>query len=149
MKLFNCKLFFCLFFFTGILNLKATNRPDDPPVLYTYTVYNSQATVHPLESAVHITFSDEGITLNTANQEDKEYRFNEIDFLSINRQKGDVNLDGVVGISDVVVLVNYVLGIDSPLYIDKYGDLNSNQSVNISDVVSLVNLVLGVSSLQQ
>ena len=120
MKLFNCKLILCLIFFAGILNLKATNRPDDPPVLYTYTVYNPQATVTPLESAVHITFSDEGITLNAANQDAKEYRFNEIDFLVI----------------------------DSPLYIDKSGDLNSNQSINISDVVSLVNLVLGVSSLQ-
>ena len=58
-----------------------------------------------------------------------------------------MNFDGVVDISDVVVLVNYVLGIGSPLYIDKFGDLNSNQSVNISNVVSLVNLVLGVSSL--
>jgi hypothetical protein len=148
MKLFNCKLILCLFFFAGILNLKATNHPDDLPVLYTYTVYNPQAIVTPLESAVHITFSDESITLNAANQEAKEYRLNEIDFLSINRQKGDVNFDGVVDISDVVVLVNYVLGIKSPLYIDKFGDLNSNQSINISDVVSLVNLVLGVSYLQ-
>ena len=147
MKLFKCKLIFCLFFFAGILNLNATNRTDVPPVLYTYTVGNPP-TIIPLESAVHITFSDEGISMNAANQETKEYRFNEIDFLSINRQKGDVNFDGEVNISDVVVIVNYVLGIDTPLFIDKYGDLNASKSVDISDVVSLVNLILGVSSLQ-
>lgn len=145
MKLFNYRLIFCLFFFTGIFNLKATNLPDIPPVLYTYTVGNPKANIISLESPVSITFSDNGISVSAANQDTKEYFFNEVDFLSINRQKGDVNFDGTINISDVVVIVNYVLGINSPLFIDKFGDLNASKSVDISDVVSLVNIILGVS----
>jgi len=55
---------------------------------------------------------------------------------------GDVNLDGNIDISDVVKLVNIILGTDKVT--SKYAcDLNSDDNVDISDVVQLVNVILG------
>ena len=57
--------------------------------------------------------------------------------------KGDVNLDGSVDISDVVLMVNYILGDNSLVNVPLYGDMNDDSSVDISDVVALVNIILG------
>ena len=59
--------------------------------------------------------------------------------------KGDVNLDGSVDISDVVLMVNYILGDSSLVNVPLYGDMNDDSSVDISDVVALVNIILGGS----
>ena len=54
----------------------------------------------------------------------------------------DVDLD-VEKVVDVVLLVNYILGIDS---LDdesmQLADLDSNELINIVDVVTLINLIL-------
>jgi hypothetical protein len=52
--------------------------------------------------------------------------------------EGDLNMDGVVNILDVVTMVNVVLGNDS----NDYADLNNDGMVNILDVVLLVNIIL-------
>ena len=51
---------------------------------------------------------------------------------------GDVNVDGVVNILDVVLLVNMVLS-------DEYNasaDINNDGVINILDIVALVNMIL-------
>ena len=51
---------------------------------------------------------------------------------------GDVNVDGVVNILDVVLLVNMVLS-------DEYNasaDINNDGVINILDIVALVNIIL-------
>ena len=55
---------------------------------------------------------------------------------------GDVNGDGLVNISDVVCLINYILEKDNSVFIINAADLNSDEVVNISDVVYLVNTIL-------
>ena len=57
--------------------------------------------------------------------------------------KGDVNLDGNVDISDVVLMVNYILGDNSLTNVPKYGDMNDDKNIDISDVVAIVNIILG------
>ncbi len=52
--------------------------------------------------------------------------------------EGDLNMDGVVNILDVVTMVNVVLGNDS----NDNADLNDDGMVNILDVVLLVNIIL-------
>jgi hypothetical protein len=54
--------------------------------------------------------------------------------------RGDVNSDGVIDISDVVYLINYLF-IDgpAPVPILKVGDVNCDGNVNASDVVYLIN----------
>ena len=57
-------------------------------------------------------------------------------------RKGDVNWDGVVNISDAVLLVNHYLnGTVDELPISS-ADVNGDGEVNISDVVEIVNLYL-------
>ena len=56
---------------------------------------------------------------------------------------GDINLDTLINVVDVVLLVNYILDIDS-LSEDsiEQADLDNNNLINIVDVVSLINLIL-------
>lgn len=55
---------------------------------------------------------------------------------------GDVNGDGLVNISDVVCLINYILEKDNSVFIINAADLNSDEIINISDAVYLVNTIL-------
>ena len=52
---------------------------------------------------------------------------------------GDVNQDGFVNISDVIALVNIVLGIDEEV---AAADLNGDGVVTITDAIALVNIIL-------
>lgn len=64
-------------------------------------------------------------------------------------EMGDVNMDGTIDISDVVLVVNYVLGnadASAEYGVLTYGDMNSDGTVDISDVVAIVNKILGVSN---
>jgi hypothetical protein len=57
---------------------------------------------------------------------------------------GDCNLDGSVNISDVVQLVNYILGNGdgSGVFSMLNADVNGDRNVNIIDVVEVVNMIL-------
>ena len=56
--------------------------------------------------------------------------------------RGDVNGDGIVNISDVTLLINYVLNNDAAGLDFDAADCNGDQSVNISDVTRLISYVL-------
>ena len=51
---------------------------------------------------------------------------------------GDVNSDGNINISDVILLLNYIF---SDTY-NSVGDLNEDQILNIADIILLVNFIL-------
>ncbi|MBQ2169415.1 MAG: dockerin type I repeat-containing protein, partial [Prevotella sp.] len=55
---------------------------------------------------------------------------------------GDVNGDELVNISDVVLLVEYILNVDNPSFIKDNADINRDNTINISDVTQLVNIIL-------
>jgi hypothetical protein len=55
---------------------------------------------------------------------------------------GDVNGDKKVNITDVVLLVNYILGIEDPTFIIGNADINSDNAINITDVTKLVNIIM-------
>ena len=58
--------------------------------------------------------------------------------------QGDINSDSIVNILDVVMLVNFVLGVDIPQGSESSAaDFNQDGILNILDVVSMVNLILG------
>tara|TARA_B100000900_G_scaffold231906_2_gene196964 strand:+ start:2483 stop:4687 length:2205 start_codon:yes stop_codon:yes gene_type:complete len=64
-------------------------------------------------------------------------------YLDSNLLIGDLNQDLSLNILDVVVLVNYVLGIDSPSNDDFIlSDINGDNALNVIDIVNLVNLIL-------
>ena len=56
---------------------------------------------------------------------------------------GDVNQDGIVNIQDLVLLVNFVLEIDTPnnQQFDA-ADINEDGILNILDIISTVNIIL-------
>ena len=56
---------------------------------------------------------------------------------------GDLNHDGYVNITDVVLLVNHILGSDDGIVIEAEADINGDTMVNITDVVALTNIILG------
>ena len=56
---------------------------------------------------------------------------------------GDVNMDGMRDISDVVAIVNYILGSEPNVFNRKAADLNKDSSIDISDLVRIVNIILG------
>lgn len=55
---------------------------------------------------------------------------------------GDVNDDGKVDVTDVVQLVNYVLGKYPTPFIKANADVNGDNMINVSDVIPLTNLIL-------
>ncbi|SVD38173.1 uncharacterized protein METZ01_LOCUS391027, partial [marine metagenome] len=61
-------------------------------------------------------------------------------FETNNYQLGDVNLDSVVNILDIVIIVNYILGQTefTPLQ-ESLADMNGDGMINILDVIQLVN----------
>ena len=57
---------------------------------------------------------------------------------------GDVNMDETLDILDVVLLVNFVLGINEPSNTQiQIGDMNDDGILNILDIIALVNQIVG------
>ena len=57
---------------------------------------------------------------------------------------GDINLDTVIDIIDIILLLNFILEVDTPNEDQIWlSDINSDQVINILDIVALVNLILG------
>lgn len=55
---------------------------------------------------------------------------------------GDVNGDGLVNITDVVLLVDHILGRENPAFIIGNADINSDGTINISDATQLLNIIM-------
>ena len=55
---------------------------------------------------------------------------------------GDVNHDGIISVSDVTALVDYILGNDSNLFFIDEANVNGDEVISISDVTSLVDIIL-------
>jgi len=56
---------------------------------------------------------------------------------------GDVNMDGVVNVMDVVTTVNFILNVFEPDYEQLIAaDLDGNGAINVLDLIAMVNLIL-------
>ena len=63
-------------------------------------------------------------------------------FFISNTLRGDANGDGVVDVTDVVSVVNYILNRPSDKFNFNAADVNSDGTVDITDVVGVVNIIL-------
>ena len=59
--------------------------------------------------------------------------------------RGDVNLDGEVGLLDVMLIVDYILGIDSEDFHFYVADLNNDNDISLADLMIVVDIILGNS----
>ena len=56
---------------------------------------------------------------------------------------GDINLDQVIDILDIIILLNFVLELNNPNDVEFWlSDINADGYLNVLDVVILVNLIL-------
>ena len=109
----------------------------------------------------HNTFSDTSTpqdVLNTPNKDGtyllhtnvinirKQGRFCYFDFEGIetpeNYALGDVNGDGTVNVTDVMLVVNYVLGDILPVFHEECSDINGDGRIDIADIMGVVNIIL-------
>ena len=54
--------------------------------------------------------------------------------------QGDVNTDEQINVLDIVMLVNMILGSETPNY--QLGDLNDDGSLNVLDIILIINIIL-------
>ena len=108
------------------------------------TVYNFSTEPQTITSGVFSCYQSATLfvpfsSLSAYQNADNWKKFHKI----VGIQRGDVNGDGAVDITDVVCLVDRTLNKTVPLFVEPAADLNADGEINIEDVVSLVNLLLG------
>ena len=59
---------------------------------------------------------------------------------------GDVDSDQLVAINDAVIVINHIVGADTPAFNAKAADMDGNGSVEINDAVLIMNTVVGTES---
>ena len=99
----------------------------------------------PEENIGNIEFYLSAIATNHNHSTSGDHTYIQIINLSYNETiPGDLNLDLIVNVLDVVQLVGIILGnIDTEPYHLGSGDLNNDGQLNVVDIVSLVNLIIG------
>ena len=61
---------------------------------------------------------------------------------------GDVDSDQLVAINDAVIVMNHIVGADTPAFNAKAADMDGNGSVEINDAVLIMNTVVGTESMK-
>ena len=56
---------------------------------------------------------------------------------------GDVNHDGSVNVNDIMMIVNYILGLAVIDFDEEMADVNHDGSINVIDVMEVVQIILG------
>ncbi|MBR5062493.1 MAG: hypothetical protein IKX24_10205 [Prevotella sp.] len=117
-----------------------TGLPDDYCVLYAYANYGNveidgnairYTTDNDVEDTIHFCYCL-GETLKGFSR----FYLNMV-------LLGDVNMDGMTDISDVVAMVSYILGSEPSVFNRTAADLNKDSRIDISDLVRILNLILG------
>lgn len=60
--------------------------------------------------------------------------------------KGDVNDDGEINVSDIVEIVNYIMGKPSAKFVEAAADLNEDGEVNVTDIVKIVTIIMSANN---
>ena len=85
-----------------------------------------------------------GIIAYANNEIDTQWMIYVIDELIYNNSLiGDINNDEVINILDVILLINFIIGVSEPSNNDIISsDLNQDGILNVLDIVILVNIIL-------
>jgi len=55
---------------------------------------------------------------------------------------GDVNGDGLVNVTDIIGVVNYILNTPSATFVAEAADVNEDGIINVTDIIAIVNSIL-------
>ena len=97
---------------------------------------------HPLTDEQECAFDSECVIKGYKGTEAERYAKDwGLEFVPLEAETGDVNLDGEINISDAVVLQRFLLGkyVSTGAY---YGDMNEDSSVDVFDLVFLKRILL-------
>jgi hypothetical protein len=61
---------------------------------------------------------------------------------------GDANGDGEINVSDIVEIVNYIMGKPSAKFVKIAADLNGDNEVNVTDIVKVVSIIMSANGNQ-
>ena len=122
-----------------------------------YSIYNidyamvSRINIQPDET-IALNFTYDGLTEGEWYQTDlyyfPYYSENDYKFLASNSfiyttyQPGDVNHDGQVNVSDIMAIVNYILGSKPAVFYEEEANVNNDTAINVSDIMAIVNIIL-------
>ena len=56
---------------------------------------------------------------------------------------GDANNDGIINMTDVVTIINYILNKKPADFVADNADVNGDNVISMNDVIALINLILG------
>ena len=57
-------------------------------------------------------------------------------------RKGDVNGDGEISLLDIMLMVDYVLGMPDSSFIFANADMNNDKEISLADILLVVDLIL-------
>ncbi len=95
---------------------------------------------YTMETLDKITFTSSGVKVWTTAGKSKTYAFSSFRWISFGDTApliGDVNLDGVVDISDIVAVINFLASGEENVY----SDVNFDETSDISDIVAVINII--------
>ena len=105
-----------------------------PPFLESYGVFQDTN-----ECPIYV--NNNSLDLYLADDKWIEY-YDRIVGVDLKQQLGDVNGDGIINISDVVTLTNYILGNPQRSSKPFLGDMDHSGEINITDAIRLLNVIL-------
>jgi hypothetical protein len=65
-----------------------------------------------------------------------------VELIRIGGLRGDVNGDGIVGVTDVMTMVDYLLGLKPEVFIRSNAEMNNDSRVSVADVFGVVDMIL-------
>ena len=66
-----------------------------------------------------------------------------------NVTKGDANGDGEINVSDIVEIVNYIMGKPSAKFVEAAADMNGDGEVNVTDIVKVFSIIMSTNNARQ
>ena len=133
------------------LNLSATiTVPADPPEFTGYNIYSNDELLTYLpgmdvnaHELTDLAFGEYSFVVTTAYTESESPASNSVE-LTLFNPYGDVNGDFSVDVTDIVLIVSFILetAVPTPEQLAA-GDVNDDGALNILDVVDIVNWLLG------
>ena len=114
-----------------------------PSATVTISTGNSYTTAKRNNNYSYYFTGDGSDYLFSFNVDDLTFKVEKIEEPQVTPLYGDVNDDGVVNISDVTLLIDYVLNNGAILINEVNSDMNSDHVINITDITLLIDYILG------